>query len=633
MSDVPTREIAYPGPPTKGSFNLGDVVIDSTGTLWKCTKAGSASLATFVEGSGAGVTSVTSDTTATVTVTPNGTGVKVGVTPGTFVPTAFIPLNVKGLGAKGDGILLFDGAITSGTNAFTSATSLFTQADVGKTIAVQNANTGPSPLCTTIAAVTGLGAATLSTNANRTVSAQEFVYGTDDTTALQAAVTAVTAKPQGGTLYSPYGFYLTTAQITAPNVIGTNGPLRLTGDNYTYRTLPGFEFGATSGTVWRACNNTISAVFQAGTSITGHQTIIEGIAFDAAFSASASLIIDSPGAYITNCGTFRALVFGTGAIGGFATFQGCNLGANGGVSCVLIDGTTNPSANTDNFFFGCNFFDGTSGITTQGATADLYVTGCHFYPSSTGHNIVIAGSANSITLVNNVFEDVIGDYIVLQPSATHAINNVVISDNMVFTNQTGFTDNTFSFVRVDTSASTSQVVALTVDGNSILGGPGHQWKSMVNFVGTGASTVSVSNNNGLFVNAFWTGGTPDGNTSGNTLASTSTGTQGPTGDMPFSVVVTTNAGTVPINHRLVNFTNTSAATMAITIATANATDGQKLVVRVYDFSAAAQTIGWTNTENSLTSVPATSNGSTTLPLTVGFMFNGATSKWRCLAVS
>lgn len=100
-----------------------------------------------------------------------------------------------------------------------------------------------------------------------------------------------------------------------------------------------------------------------------------------------------------------------------------------------------------------------------------------------------------------------------------------------------------------------------------------------------------------------------------------------------AVNVTTNAGTCPVTTALDTFTNSSDATMAITIATASAADGQRKIVRIYDFSAAAETIGWTNTENSTISVPTTSNGSTTLPLTVGFIYNGSTSKWRCVAVA
>jgi len=102
-------------------------------------------------------------------------------------------------------------------------------------------------------------------------------------------------------------------------------------------------------------------------------------------------------------------------------------------------------------------------------------------------------------------------------------------------------------------------------------------------------------------------------------------------DVNNAVTVTSNAGTVPVTYRLNTFTNSSAATMTITMATASAVDGQMTIVRIYDFSAVAQTISWVNTENSSVSAPTTSNGSTTLPLTVGFMYNNATSKWRCIA--
>jgi hypothetical protein len=98
-----------------------------------------------------------------------------------------------------------------------------------------------------------------------------------------------------------------------------------------------------------------------------------------------------------------------------------------------------------------------------------------------------------------------------------------------------------------------------------------------------------------------------------------------------TVTVTSGAGTIPVGYKVNNFTNSGAVTMAITMATAGAVNGQMTMVRIYDFSAAAQTIGWTNTEDSTVTAPTTSNGSTTLPLTVGFMYNGATSRWRCIA--
>lgn len=116
-------------------------------------------------------------------------------------------------------------------------------------------------------------------------------------------------------------------------------------------------------------------------------------------------------------------------------------------------------------------------------------------------------------------------------------------------------------------------------------------------------------------------------------AQTFTGTQtfAQTVQTPQAITVSTNAGTADILHGSQVFTNSSAATMAITLTTTSAVDGQTKIVRIYDFSAVAQTIGWTGTENSTVTAPTTSNGSTTLPLTVGFIFNGSTSKWRCVA--
>ena len=99
---------------------------------------------------------------------------------------------------------------------------------------------------------------------------------------------------------------------------------------------------------------------------------------------------------------------------------------------------------------------------------------------------------------------------------------------------------------------------------------------------------------------------------------------------PNVVTVASNAGTVPVGLLVNTFTNTSAATMTITMATTGAADGQITYVRVYDFSAAAETITWVNTENGEGTAPTTSNGSTTLPKTAMFMFNGKTSKWRCI---
>ena len=98
-----------------------------------------------------------------------------------------------------------------------------------------------------------------------------------------------------------------------------------------------------------------------------------------------------------------------------------------------------------------------------------------------------------------------------------------------------------------------------------------------------------------------------------------------------ATTVTSNAGTVAVNVDNAKFVNSSAANMTITLAVSGAFDGMTKIVRVYDFSAVAKTITWVNTEISAVTPAGTSNGSTTLPVTVGFIFNGSTSLWRCVA--
>ena len=120
-----------------------------------------------------------------------------------------------------------------------------------------------------------------------------------------------------------------------------------------------------------------------------------------------------------------------------------------------------------------------------------------------------------------------------------------------------------------------------------------------------------------------------------TVAETGIGTADLLASNNNTITVTSNAGSASQSFLLNTFTNSSAATMAITIPVATPTpkDGQFLEVRIYDFSGVAETIGWTNTENSTVTAPTTSNGSTTLPLSVLFQFNAATSKWRCIATA
>lgn len=85
-----------------------------------------------------------------------------------------------------------DGAITTGTAAFTSATAAFTANDVGKPITVAGAGAAGAALTTTISAYTSATAVTLSANAGTTVTGATTGYGFNQNgkTVLDGAITS-----------------------------------------------------------------------------------------------------------------------------------------------------------------------------------------------------------------------------------------------------------------------------------------------------------------------------------------------------------------------------------------------------------------------------------------------------------
>lgn len=96
-------------------------------------------------------------------------------------------------GARGDAKVVGDGAMASGSAVLTSATASFQASDVGKAISVKGAAPlGVTTLVTTIASRQSATQVTLSTTnaSGGAVSSAVVIWGTDDTTAIQAAVDA-----------------------------------------------------------------------------------------------------------------------------------------------------------------------------------------------------------------------------------------------------------------------------------------------------------------------------------------------------------------------------------------------------------------------------------------------------------
>lgn len=142
-------------------------------------------------------------------------------------------------GAKGDGKSVSDLATTNTSTTVTSATANFTAADVGKSFLADNVAGGGVSLRGTIASVTNSTTAVLSVAAGATLTGQNFLWGTDDTAAINSAVTAAyNGETASGSFYAevycpPVTYVLAgattiggstqgNAQIPLP-VVGTTG--------------------------------------------------------------------------------------------------------------------------------------------------------------------------------------------------------------------------------------------------------------------------------------------------------------------------------------------------------------------------------------------------------------------------
>lgn len=156
--------------------------------------------------------------------------------------------DVKDYGAVGNGEVVIDGAISSGSAVLTCSTSTpFVSGDVNKKIMIKGAApTGVTSLVATITQYNSPSSVNISVNASTSVTNAVVMWGTDDTAAIQAAVNAAVAyaiaNSWAAEVFIPVstGFYViagslvsggTTkgnSQITIPIISDTAGKVILT---------------------------------------------------------------------------------------------------------------------------------------------------------------------------------------------------------------------------------------------------------------------------------------------------------------------------------------------------------------------------------------------------------------------
>jgi hypothetical protein len=129
--------------------------------------------------------------------------------------------DVSDFGARGDAKVVADAAMTAGTATLTSASAIFTSADVGKTVVVNGAGAS-APLFTTITQLINPTTVTTAGNASTTVSNAVATYGTENTGAFQKALNWASAN-KGGLVVARAGGYLFTGHINIPDSVTLQG--------------------------------------------------------------------------------------------------------------------------------------------------------------------------------------------------------------------------------------------------------------------------------------------------------------------------------------------------------------------------------------------------------------------------
>jgi len=406
-----------------------------------------------------------------------------------------------------------------------------------------------------------------------------------------------------------------------------------------YNIVSGTLAGQSTGLVVRTEINDATAA--SGDSLAGwHQTFIYDNSNRNTWATNSEISIDQAN-YGGSVGTATVNYPGV-AVGHEIGFFNYSLAKNGGVGLHVV--TAGTYGNYAGLFLEGNSqhdhggtFDNAIFISSaSGANSEAPATNAIYYgPRGTGASVsgtplfLVDASGNVImqTLtVNGATATLANATNIVVGTSTGTKIGTATSQKLAFYGSTAIVQPTGDIITALTNlglVGSPTIASTDVTGLSIASGKTLTASNTLTLAGTDSTTMTFPSTSATIARTD--------------AANTFTGTQ-TFGTIDAQVVidtnntvsVTSNAGTTSVSYELNTFTNSSSATMTITLATTSAVDGQKQIVRIYDFAGVAESITWVNTENSLATVPGTSNGSTTLPLTVGFIFNSQTTKWRCV---
>ena len=332
---------------------------------------------------------------------------------------AVIGFNVKEYGATGNARKVTD-AVLNGTTTHTSATAVFTNADVGKVVWGVEVGSGILRLPkTTITAVNSATSITTAGASTGSYSGIHLVLGTDDTTALQAAMTA--AKAAGANVIVPAGGYLFSALPFDANrtTVGEASGVIGAGSNVTiFYPVPSFDFASTTsntGIFYRTngnCRNSMLCGLQIEGSYhsysgasgyhllsdSGYRTLFDDLKVRHAKGFTAMANLTGTRFNAVRCFFEGASYVGLSLSGGSYHFEDCYTGRHAyfGLHIMSINGAANYSTALKWIGGIIDESDGAGGAASYITNStDVVFIGARFFGPTSNYSCEIASSSHA----------------------------------------------------------------------------------------------------------------------------------------------------------------------------------------------------------------------------------------------
>jgi hypothetical protein len=355
-------------------------------------------------------------------------------------------VSVTTYGAKGDAIRTGDGVSTASSSVFTSSSSSFSSADVGKFIEITGAGPQGATLATTIASLNSSTSINLAASASTSGTSLSFIRGTDNTSALTSALAS------GNPICVPEGNYVVSGTISGstPLVINGSGPQSVLLSDTVVFNMSGT--GASGTTISNiafqplASFTVVSATYLAGsgapataTPLSGTPVLIDyfgtGIGQQPTNHTFWDSSLSTP-AFVSVWSKFSSTQQNQ-TVGPTISVQGADhvtiSGIVGNQVSVQLFDVTNSSLQDNNFIGGKGTVYGCLGILSQ-TSSGLTNTGDQIMNNTVqycGYSNIYWGNSDGLLVQGNTSEHS-GEagFKNFQQSTTHPSKNISVIDNL-----------------------------------------------------------------------------------------------------------------------------------------------------------------------------------------------------------